>query len=128
MENAILITDDNVSLDAIATVSTLNFQREKKDVLHYSTDTHFLSVVYSSAGVDEYDEEELTQIRSKISNPVFFVLDTNSFDLLKRFVSTLPDTFNFLIDNDFGGIIDKKHFERFNSFEELFSYDPVQSI
>ena len=127
MENAILITNASTSLDTIATVSTLDFLKESDNVLHYSTSTHFLSVVYSNAGAAEYEEEELAFIISRINNPVFFTLDTNSFDLLKKFVAALPNTLDFLIDNDFGSIVDKQEFIALNSFEEFFSYSIVKS-
>ena len=81
-------------------------------------------MVYSDAGADEYEKEELAEIKSKISHPVFYIVDTNSFSPLKEFVYHLPDTFNFLIDNDFGKTFTRQQFLKFGSFEEFFS--PVE--
>ena len=127
MENAILITTSNASLDKIGEVTHFNFRKESENVLHYSAEDHFLSLIHADAGADEYEEEELAEVKLKISNPIFFVLDTNSFDLLKKFIISLPDSFNFLIDNDFGEIFTKQEFLEFNSFEAFFASPKVQA-
>ena len=125
MENAILITESNVSLDNIAETAHYDFQKEGENVLHYNTKDYFLSLICSDAGADEYEEEELAEVKLKISNPTFFAIDTNSFDLLKEFIGNLPDNFNFLIDNDFGEIFTKQEFLEFNSFDAFFSSPKV---
>ncbi len=128
MENIILITESAISLEKIKTIGCFAWRQEGENLLHYSTKDQFLSIIYSAAGAGEYDDEELTEIKSKINTPTFFLLDTNSFDLLKKFVSSLPDNLSFLIDNNFGSIMDKRGFMKFNDPSELFSTQAVKSL
>ncbi len=121
MENVILITETANSLATIKAASSLDLHQDGKDVLHYSTTQQFLSVIYMSNGIDEYDDEELAEIKLKIKKPIFFLLDTSSFDLLKKFTASLPSSFHFLIDNNFGSIMDRQEFMRCNVPDTLFS-------
>ena len=58
MESVILITE-SISLEGIRKTTSFSFQKESESVLHYSTKDHFLSLIYSDAGADEYEEEEM---------------------------------------------------------------------
>ena len=128
MENVILITESAISLEKIKTISCFAWRQEGENLLHYGTKDQFLSIIYSAAGAGEYDDEELTEIKSKINTPTFFLLDTNSFDLLKKFIGSLPDNLSFLIDNNFGSIMNKRGFMKFNDPSELFSTQAVKSL
>ena len=100
-------------------VSPLNLKKEHDNVLHYGTQNHFLSIIQSDAGANEYDDDELAFVKLTIKQPVFFTLDTNCFSLLKEFVTTLPEWINCLIDNDSGRIIDRASMIELTSFDEF---------
>ncbi len=128
MENVVLITESVNSLATIKSLSGLDLKQEGENVLHYSTTEQFLSIVRMTNGIDEYDDETLTEIKLKIKKPDFFLLDTNSFDLLKQFIDALPNSFNFLIDNNFGSIMDKQEFMECNTPDMLFSSLKAKSL
>ena len=128
MENIVLITESANSLDTIRASSSLDLHREGKKVLHYSTAEQFLSIIHSTNSINEYDDDELAEIKLKIKNPVFFLLDTNSFNLLKKFIDTLPSNFNFLIDNNFGSIMDRQEFMKCNTPDIFFSSLKAKSL
>lgn len=119
METVVLITSADTSLEKVKKISKLVFRQESDCVLHYGTVEHFLTIIYSIAGESEYDNEELAEIKAMIKAPAFFVIDTNSFALLKTFISELPDDFCFLIDSNFGEIISKQEFMKCNSPSDL---------
>lgn len=128
MENVVLITESVNSLATIKSLSGLDLKQEGENVLHYSTTEQFLSIVRMANGIDKYDDETLTEIKLKIKKPDFFLLDTNSFDLLKKFIDALPNSFNFLIDNNFGSIMDKQEFMKCNAPDMLFSSLKAKSL
>ena len=128
MENVVLITESVNSLATIKSLIGLDLKQEGENVLHYSTTGQFLSIVRMTNGIDEYDDETLTEIKLKIKKPDFFLLDTNSFDLLKKFIAALPNSFNFLIDNNFGSIMDKQEFMKCNTPNMLFSSLKAKSL
>ena len=128
MENVVLITESVNSLATIKSLSGLDLKQEGENVLHYSTTEQFLSIIHMPNSMDEYNKEELDEIKSKIKKPTFFLLDTNSFDLLKKFIAALPNSFNFLIDNNFGSIMDKQEFMKCNTPNMLFSSLKAKSL
>ncbi len=121
IENVILITEKANSLATIKAVSSFDLNQDGKNALHFSTTEQFLSIIQMTNGIDEYDDEELAEIKLKIKKPVFFLLDTNSFDLLKKFVTTLPNNFYFLIDNNSGSIMERQELMRCEAPDTLFS-------
>ena len=128
MENVVLITESVNSLATIKSLSGLDLKQEGENVLHYSTTEQFLSIIHMPNSMDEYNKEELDEIKSKIKKPTFFLLDTNSFDLLKKFIAALPNSFNFLIDNNFGSIMDRQEFMKCNTPNMLFSSLKAKSL
>ena len=108
----------NVKKPAIEKTDFL-FEQDKKSSFLYTEDNKFLNLLYSDAH-HLYNDEELEMIKNVMGCSYYiWIIDTNSFSLLKNFILQLSFYNSFLIDNDYGSFLNVESFRNINSFHEF---------
>lgn len=128
MDNAIIITDSKVGLPEFKRWSgaVLQMEWEGNSVLHHSDRNDFITLVRDKSLINEYGDNELTEVKQHILYPAFYSVDTNCFKLLKKMVDIIPTRERVLIDNNHGKIMGREQLLKCKSFQDFFidSVDP----
>ena len=113
MHPIILISNNNVTLEAIVELSKPELLFKYLDstsfsIEDHSTDTGFnylsITLVTKSDTFSLYEEEERAYILSQFDSPKFFLIQFTDFIFFKRFIEKIA-SLEILVDNDFGRLL-----------------------
>jgi hypothetical protein len=114
MSYEVIIIMENSSFPIEKT--SIPFEMDIDGALFYTKKDKFLNITFSTQVESYYDEEEIQFIQNHFERYFFYVVDTNSFALLKLLVQNLSNKIEFLIDNDHGLILKPDDFMEYTSF------------
>ena len=124
MENAILITSLNISLVQIRNYCelTLPLNSEGDSLSFGDKEDSYLRIQSCYSCYDEYDDDTLIKIKKEIEAPIFFIVETNQFELLRKLILSFPPEMIFLVDNNFGKILSRAQLLEFTRLEDFYKW------
>jgi hypothetical protein len=64
----------------------------------------WLAVAKADYVREDYEPDELESLARRVSDPAFYVLEAHTENIAARYIKTLPEDLELLIDNDHGWI------------------------
>ena len=124
MENASLITSLNISLVQIRNYCelTLPLNSEGDSLSFGDKEDSYLRIQSCYSCYDEYDDDTLIKIKKEIEAPIFFIVETNQFELLRKLILSFPPEMIFLVDNNFGKILSRAQLLEFTRLEDFYKW------
>ncbi|WP_375560984.1 hypothetical protein ACE193_00090 [Bernardetia sp. OM2101] len=122
MSYEIILISDEKKIDFCKFSPQLKLDEEQN--FYLSTKNNFLNVFAADDKIEEfYSKEELIAVKSILDKMHYYLVDSNSFELVKEFLKSIPKNVNFIIDNDHGGLMRRERVLKLKSFHEFIAIE-----
>ncbi|WP_338813580.1 hypothetical protein V9L05_19530 [Bernardetia sp. Wsw4-3y2] len=122
MSYEIILISDEEKIDFCKYYPQLRLDEEQN--FYISTRNKFLNIFAADAKIEDfYSKEELTAVKSILNKTYYYLIDSNSFELVKVFFGSIPENLNFIIDNDHGGLMRRERILKLKSFHEFIAIE-----
>ena len=94
-------------LEELGKPNTLN-----PDRWSVQTNDDWIAVSRNDLVKNDYEDKDLILITNKVINPSFYLIESRSEDIMKIYLTQLPENIDALIDNDHGWIASVSEYKR----------------
>jgi hypothetical protein len=101
MNGLILHTRQDEPLSLLDILIAFGGKKLDENVVVLDSDEQWLAVRYSSSVLNDYDND-LHEVLALVEDPKSYLLEWRGDELLKEFLSKIPDDYFVVVDNDHG--------------------------